>query len=369
MKTKSGLPKRKALRRMPSFKVGFRANNHTQDVLHPTLISNQHVDAGLFSVVSFFAGCGGLDLGFLGGFKFHDHTYKHLPFKILAAYDNDEKAVEAYRLNLADHAKVQDLKLMNMSEAPKADVLLGGFPCQDFSSCGYKRGFAGERGRLYECMVEYMAEHRPALVVGENVPLLKGMKNGEYLRTIVSDLEDTGYRVRHWFLNCPDYGLGASRKRIFIIGVRDDIDGFPRPPLPSHLLAPNYIDDIIGDLIDVDDESVTNQSQYFVATKATAGAGQGDQKSKAGDFGYAVRANAKARIHFHYQLDRRLTVRELARLQSFPDEFVFPFAAGPNVNLIGNAVPPIVGHAVAHSMAEFLKTSSALKDTQNEVAA
>ena len=78
--------------------------------------------------------------------------------------------------------------------------------------------------------------------------------------------------------------------------------------------------------------------------------------SERGKVGYAVRANAKARIHFHYELERRLTVRELARLQSFPDEFIFPFAAGPNVMLIGNAVPPIVGHAVTRSVAEYLAT-------------
>jgi DNA (cytosine-5)-methyltransferase 1 len=125
-------------------------------------------------------------------------------------------------------------------------------------------------------------------------------------------------------------------------------------PKASHVMHHVTIDDAIHDLIDVHDESVPNQSQYFVATKATAGAGQGDQVSERGKVGYAVRANAKARIHFHYELERRLTVRELARLQSFPDEFIFPFAAGPNVILIGNAVPPIVGHAVTRTIAEYL---------------
>jgi DNA (cytosine-5)-methyltransferase 1 len=119
------------------------------------------------------------------------------------------------------------------------------------------------------------------------------------------------------------------------------------------------IDEAIDDLIAVTDEAVPNQSQYFVATKATAGAGQGDQTSERGKIGYAVRANAKARIHFHYELERRLTVRELARLQSFPDEFIFPFSAGANVMQIGNAVPPIVGHAVMKSIADYFKNLAA----------
>lgn len=308
------------------------------------------------SVVSFFSGCGGLDLGALGGFDHLGTHYEPRPFDILAAYDNDPRAVEAYRLNIADHAHVADLTQIDMQTVPPADLLFGGFPCQDFSSCGHKQGFDGPRGLLYRTMVDYMRVHRPKVVVGENVPLLKGLRDGIFLDRIVRDLAAVGYRVKHWFLNCPDYGLPASRRRIFIICVRDDLDGFPVPPPPTHLMRHVTIDQAIDDLKHVVDESYTNQSQYFVATKATAGAGQGDQVSQRGKLAYAVRANAKARIHFHYELERRLTVRELARLQSFPDEFVFPFAAGPNVILIGNAVPPIVGHAVTGSIMRYLQS-------------
>ena len=354
VRTKSGLPKRKALRRMPEYQHGFRNNLAVADRLSPALrgdgpMANNH------SAVSFFAGCGGLDLGAVGGFTFHGHYYEPQPVNIVAAYDIDPKAVETYRLNLADHAHVADLTRTDMRELPSADILFGGFPCQDFSSCGHKQGFLGPRGLLYQKMIDYMILHRPKIVVGENVPLLKGMKEGTLLRKITDDLSAVGYRVKHWFLNCPDYGLPASRRRIFIICVRDDLTGFPLSPQPTHVLRPVSIDEAIDDLIHVTDETVPNQSQYFVATKATAGAGQGDQTSQRGKLGYAVRANAKARIHFHYELDRRLTVRELARLQSFPDEFVFPFAAGHNVILIGNAVPPIIGHAVARSLVTYLE--------------
>ena len=117
------------------------------------------------------------------------------------------------------------------------------------------------------------------------------------------------------------------------------------------------IDEALQSLEKITDETVTNQSQYFVSTKATAGAGQGDQTSKRGDLAYAVRANPKGRVHFHYELDRRLTVRESARLQSFPDEFVFPHSAGKNFMEIGNAVPPIIGHHIMKQIEEFLRAN------------
>lgn len=359
MRTKSGLPKRKALRRMPVFSHGFRDNPDVQSTLNPALRGNRKAACPI-STVSFFAGCGGLDLGALGGFNFLGQYYKPQNFDILAAYDNDKSAVDAYRLNIADHAHCLDLTAVDMHDLPYADLLLGGFPCQDFSSSGHKKGFEGPRGMLYQRMVEYMKAHRPKVVLGENVPLLKGMKNGELLDKILADLRAVGYKVKYWFLNCPDYGLPASRRRIFIVCVRDDLPGFPVAPVPTHVMKHVTIDDAIDDLISVEDESITNQSQYFVATRATAGAGQGDQTSERGKLAYAVRANAKARIHFHYELERRLTVRELARLQSFPDQFVFPFAAGTNVMHIGNAVPPIVGHAVTSSIAMYMNGLQAL---------
>lgn len=359
VRPKTGLPKRKALKRMPVWQYGLRENPAVRAELSPVVRDENAKQPNAVSAVSFFAGCGGLDLGLLGGFRFHKQYYSPLPYNIKAAYDIDPKAVEAYRLNIGPHAHVQDLTQIDMANIMPADVLFGGFPCQDFSSCGHKRGFASARGQLYRVMLDYMKLHRPKVVVGENVPLLKGMKGGTLLETILNDLRGVGYNVKYWFLNLPDYGLPASRRRIFIVCVRDDLPGFPLQPPATHLHRHVSIDEAIDDLMPIEDESIPNQSQYFVASKATAGAGQGDQTSRRGEVGYAVRANAKARIHFHYELPRRLTVRELARLQSFPDEFVFPFAAGHNVILIGNAIPPIVGHHVGRAILDYVRSLQA----------
>ena len=112
---------------------------------------------------------------------------------------------------------------------------------------------------------------------------------------------------------------------------------------------------------------MTNQSQYFVASKATSGGGQGDTVNEPNKVALCIRANSRGRIQFHYKLPRRLTVRECARVQTFPDEFVFPFTTQRNLTLIGNAVPPILAHAVAKSIARFIRAIDSGEDLKGAV--
>ena len=352
MRPKSGLPKRKALRRKPEFQFGLKKHPSNFLLCHPNMHGDALEDAS--DVMSMFCGCGGLDLGFLGGFSYLGKAYEALPFNIVQAVDFDEKSIETYKLNISDHCTVGDLTQIDAADLPKARVLIGGFPCQDFSSSGPKLGFAGKRGQLYTALVDYMHEHKPDIVVGENVSHLASLHGGAYLRAILNDFEAEGYNFNVWNLFAPDYGLSQSRRRLFLVGVRKELGAPPKPPTPTHLNRYSPIEEAIGDLKSITDESITNQSQYFMATKATAGGGQGDHDNKIGQLAYCIRANAKARIQFHYELERRLTVRECARLQSFPDEFVFPFAAMTNMTQIGNAVPPTLAHHVARTVAEYL---------------
>lgn len=353
MRPKSGLPKRKALRAMPQFEFGFRNNPATEAYRHPQLSGLASDKRGEVTVTSLFAGCGGLDLGMLGGFTYRSELYEALPFRIVAAYDNDRKAVATYKLNLSPDIWELDLTVARMADLPNSDLLIGGFPCQDFSSSGPKLGLEGSRGRLYRVMVRYMEHHRPKVVVAENVPHLLKMKKGAMIEEVLSEFEEVGYDFKVWNLHCPSYGLPQNRNRLFLVGVRRDLQGEPAMPTPLFAGRHRPVEWAIDDLSAVADETIPNQSQYFVATKATAGAGQGDQVNKKGSVAYCVRANPKARVHFHYDLDRRLTVRECARLQSFPDEFVFPHASGPNIMQIGNAVPPIIAHQVGRSLSDY----------------
>lgn len=312
-----------------------------------------------YSVVSYFCGCGGLDLGFRGGFKYHDEDYPALPFNILEAYDNEPRCIETYNDYFgAGHATVKDLATVKPEEVSKADILIGGFPCQEFSSCGPLGGLESERGRLYRTLIAYMNTHKPKIVVGENVINLERMEKGEVLKTIKKDLAAVGYAVKVWKMFAPDYGIPQRRMRLIIMCVRRDIFdkyGFPEEPEARFKDRHRSIEWAIGDLVDVTDNSVIpNQGDYFGASKAKKGNGQGDESNKKDMPAYTIRANPKSRVQFHYSLDRRLTVRECARIQTFPDDFSFKFSKTVNISQIGNAVPPIMAYLVAQRVKQYL---------------
>nr|WP_272954187.1 DNA (cytosine-5-)-methyltransferase [Vibrio anguillarum] len=305
-------------------------------------------------MVSMFTGVGGLDMGFEGGFKYKDQYFEYQPFSTLAAYEKDEKCVETIKKNLNIPISQVELSEELVNDFPSADVLIGGFPCQDFSSCGPKRGLSSDRGQLYKVLVRYMQHHKPKIVCAENVPNLARMQKGAVLETIVNDFSEQGYKVQVWDLFAPDYGVPQSRRRLFFVCTRNDLEGEPLKPEPKFVNMHRGTKWAIEDLEKVIDETIPNQSQYFKASKAKKGNGQGDEHCKADEPSYTIRANAKSRVQFHYELDRRLTIRECARLQTFPDSFVFPHSATSNVMQIGNAVPPMLSYEVATSIREFL---------------
>lgn len=316
-----------------------------------------------YTAVSFFCGCGGLDLGFLGGFSYKGKYISRLPFRIKSAFDFDSKCIDTYRRNISNHAHVRDLSDFSPASIESAEILIGGFPCQDFSTSGPRKGLNSERGQLYKALVKYARTHKPKIVVGENVPGLANIDNGKALEIIKTDIENAGYTVRVWTLYGPNFGLPQRRTRLFIIGIRNDIEGFPKEPRVS------YVENrfkttkwAIQDLESIKDEVIPNQSQYFKASRAKKGNGQGDEVTPADLPSYTIRANAKSRVQFHYRLDRRLTVRECARLQGFPDSFTFPHSATTNIMQIGNAVPPILANVVAKTLAKFLENIYSQED-------
>jgi len=321
---------------------------------HPPAGAIASVTHKKFDVVSYFSGCGGLDLGFQGNFTYQSQFYEELPFNILKAYDFDATCKSTYEANIGPHFEVKDLTDVNVSEMPSSDILIGGFPCQEFSICGPKGGSTSKRGALFRAMSRYAKHHQPLLVVAENVAHLPRLNDGADLRRIYRSFSLAGYRASLWKTFAPDFGIPQARNRVILVFVRKDIKHDPTPPTPKFAGKHRSVEWAISDLMGTTDESIANQSQYFRAGLAKSGNGQGDEVSPQHAPGYTVRANAKSRVQFHYELPRRLTVRECARLQTFPDNFVFPHAATTNIRQIGNAVPPVLGHVVAESVRNFL---------------
>jgi DNA (cytosine-5)-methyltransferase 1 len=307
------------------------------------------------SVVSFFAGCGGMDLGFEGGFEYRNEHYGRLPFHVKKAYEIDKACKATYEKNLGHRFELCDLAKADVKLMPQADVLIGGFPCQEFSICGPKGGTNSKRGALFRAMSRYAKHWKPLLVVGENVAHLPRLNGGADYAYICRSFARAGYRAALWRVYAPDYGVPQARERVILLFIRNDIPIDPLPPRQPYKSKPRSVKWAIDDLKKVRDNTIANQDQFFKAGLAKTGHGQGDEISPENAPGYTVRANARSRIQFHYSLKRRLTVRECARLQTFPDSFEFPHPATTGIRQIGNAVPPVLAYELAKSLSVYLK--------------
>ncbi|MEM4668888.1 MAG: DNA cytosine methyltransferase [Thermofilum sp.] len=320
-----------------------------------------------YKVISLFSGAGGLDLGFRGGFEFLGRWYERLPFEIALAVDVDPKAVDTYNANLDPVCVLKDAFSLELETLPKADVVIGGFPCQDFSVAGKRMGLEAERGRLYLAMVRVVDWVQPAIFVAENVFGLVSANDGKALEIIKGDFEmaGIGYRVFSKVLDAADYGVPQRRKRLFIVGVRSDIERDFEFPTPTHA-SPNLAS-VLGlqkwvtareALKDLEDENVLASLPNHEYSKAKLTRGQGNKPIKPDAPSPTIRAEHHGNVEFHYFLPRRLSVRECARLQSFPDDFVFKAPMTSAYRLVGNAVPPVLAWHLAKAVASFFEKNA-----------
>lgn len=311
-----------------------------------------------FKVVSLFSGCGGLDLGFEGDFEFLGKRYYKTNFKVIYANDIEPKACDTFEKNFGIKPVCGDIKNLlegTLSPIPDCDIVTGGFPCQDFSLAGKRRGFTSERGRLYKSMKRVIEMKQPKMFVAENVKGLMNLKNA--LETIKKDFSETkpSYIVTHKLFNAADYGVPQKRERVLIFGVRKDIHErlgdlvIPDPPLEQKTWV--TAEQAIGDLIN--NNKVTHQDQYSKARNYGSHA-QGNKAIKRDRPSVTIRAEHHGNIEFHYSEERRLSVRECARLQSFPDTFEFIGAPSSTYKQIGNAVPPVLAWHVSQIIQAYL---------------
>src|SRR5665213_2493254 len=186
------------------------------------------------SVVSLFSGCGGLDLGFRGDFEVFGEHYDQLPFDIQWANDLNPAACRSYRQNISDHIHCGDVWAALDSMPERADVVIGGFPCQDISVNGLRKGVAGVRSGLYRAMVESVRRLRPKIFIAENVKGLLLDYNKDSLDQVLGDFRALGYEVSVDLYLAADYGVPQMRQRVFIVGTLPGMKKFI-PPSPKRL--------------------------------------------------------------------------------------------------------------------------------------
>lgn len=323
-------------------------------------------------VVSMFSGAGGLDLGLV-----------RAGLNVVWANDIYEDAAATYRKNIGDHIDTRDICDIESAEIPECDVVVGGFPCQGFSVANWGRNLADPRNQMYKQLLRVVAAKRPRYFVGENVKGLASFAKGEILEQIVSEFEDVGYRVKYQVVNAADYGVPQSRMRLLIFGERLDLpEAFQFPPRASHadpqisdrdkLLPWLSVGKALAHYPEPDEPNSFHNhecSKYKLRFNGHIGhryikpdrpaptvTARGDEKG-----GVVV-------LH-HPNNHRRMTARELAAVQSFPDDFAFVGTKTSAYRQIANAVPPRLGEAIGKMLLDANLTSIAEINNKVSVAA
>lgn len=322
-------------------------------------------------LISLFSGCGGMDLGFCGNFSVLGKTYEKNPYDILFSNDIIQKACDTYSHNFDCKAYCCDVKELDYSLLPKADVVIGGFPCQDFSLAGKRRGLDAERGRLYLEMKKVIEYVKPMAFVAENVDGIRRNKvgdNSSALDVILDDFRTLGYNIVYKTLNAADYGVPQNRIRVIIVGIKKELHKSMKYPKPTNgnnssspwITSKEAIDDL-WTLIDKTPIKNHTSKDYSKAKFYPGKAMQGNCRIKADRPAPTIRSEHHGNIEGHYRTTnpdtpddvdgwRRLSVRECARLQTFPDNFEFPVSSSDAYKQIGNAVPPVLAWHIARAL-------------------
>jgi DNA (cytosine-5)-methyltransferase 1 len=349
------------------------------------------------TVVDLFCGAGGLSLGF-----------QSTGFHLLKAVDSYAPAVETYRKNIGAH--VVPLSISTDIDLPAADVIIGGPPCQGFSSAGMRRN-GDHRNTLVGCFARIVARKRPSAFVFENVEGFLTAEHGQHLLDLLIPLVDAGYRIHLRKVNAANYGVPQHRKRVIVIGGLGWDPSFPEathsaygapgarlagrqlPPTPTleealaNLPPPsfeepgapqgNFCRPLTGmdlkraqclqpgqtmrDLpVELWHESYHRRAFRRVKdgtpTDRRGGAPVGVRRLLPNQPSKAITGGALSEF-IHPRNDRNLTLRECARIQTFPDDFEFCGTVAEQAQLIGNAVPPILAKAIARSLSTDMESA------------
>lgn len=337
-------------------------------------------------VLDLFCGCGGMSLGF-----------EKAGFNIILGIDIWSPSLKTFEKNHSNSqtacgnlSDIPPLTIQNKYLEEGVDVIIGGPPCQGFSISG-KRDINDPRNKLYQSFVSYVEHFKPKAFVMENVPNLVSMNKGLVKDEIIKEFENIGYNITYKILLASDFGVPQNRKRVFFVGLLNAKSDFVFPTA-THAEFKITSSQAISDLpeFELDDGSLYNikyQSDYqkkirdksqgiynhqltkhTEKTKATIALvpDGGNYKSLPKELQKIRKVNIAwtrlnsqkpsftidtgHRHHFHYKFNRIPTVREAARIQSFPDNFIFYGTKTDQEKQVGNAVPPILAQALANQL-------------------
>jgi DNA (cytosine-5)-methyltransferase 1 len=321
-------------------------------------------------VVSFFAGAGGLDLGF-----------RQAGFECVYANEYDKEIWETYEKNHPgtplDRRSITEI---DSSEIPDCDGIIGGPPCQSWSEAGALRGIDDKRGQLFFDFIRILKEKQPLFFLAENVSGMLLPRHAKALNHIKNLFEDTGYNLSFQLLNASDYDVPQDRKRVFFIGLRKDLNlKFVFPP-PKSIFKKLTLRDSIYDLKDSvlpaknktytnGEDCISPNHEYMVGSFSTIFMSR-NRVREWDEQSFTIQAGGRhAPLHpqapkmkfieqdirifepGYEELYRRLSVREIARIQTFPDDFIFYYNnLTAAYKMIGNAVPVRLGYHIANEI-------------------
>lgn len=360
-----------------------------------------------YNVIDLFCGCGGFSKGF-----------EEAGFSVRFGIDMWKDATVTYQKNFPNAVVLNEditqisgydiLKMTNMS-ADEVDVIIGGPPCQGFSVSG-KRMIDDERNKLYKSFVEIVSQIKPKMFVMENVPGLVRLFKGQVAEQVIEDFTAIGYEVKMRILSADNYGVPQQRKRVFFVGInkkknKKELEySYPIPFMGNGTNIPAWTcKDAISDLDFVPDDismgenipyKIKPQNEYQKAMRENSSSVLNhsitihNAKTKEiiamvpdggnyKDLPEELQSTRKVHIawtrmdskkpcftidtghnhHFHYKENRVPTVRESARIQSFPDDFEFIGIKTSQLKQVGNAVPPLLAKALGKSIIDVLERS------------
>lgn len=321
----------------------------------------------MYKVVSLFSGCGGADQGIIGNFVFNQKHYKRLPFELVYAIDIDQKALNTHRKNF-ECGKVVcgDICAIDSDEIPDCDVIVGGFPCQSFSTVNPTKDPFDDRANLYRQMARIVREKKPKVFVAENVKGMMTLHKGQIFKKVIEEFENAGYTAYPKLFHAADYGVPQKRERVIIIGIRNDLNDILKYTFPKETNKDNWVP-----LSVAVPELAIKEEKYYFSERAVQGMKNAKNNMKRGLYqdleqpcltvtSHLAKVSLNSRdpvllVDPEKELYRRFTPKEAARIQSFPDEFQFAGSEADAYRQIGNAIPPVMFWHISDSVRQYLE--------------